>query len=253
MTVCCGPARRWTTSRPHCRAGQRTCHCRRRNRRRRAGGRPQRRPPAGRRPDARRTARGPLRVGGRRDGQGRRSDGEERLRVRCLPTAGRLSGHARVRRRRDPAHPPIAQHSQWFVTDARSVPTFASCTDRSRCSGTATSTWVLLEGHPADLDEQATLAGLEPTDGPPALPTATRWSLRRRSCRRCAGSAGFVAEIGVGIVHHQQPAPPRAVDAAIARAARSGSSRSSIPPGGSTPACRRSMFEPLPLVVDAPD
>ncbi|HEX5947150.1 MAG TPA: FAD-binding protein [Acidimicrobiales bacterium] len=107
------------------------------------------------------------------------------------------------------------------------------------------TTWVLLDGHPADVDEQARLTGLDDTDGPPALPPH-RWSLRPTALRSLAGAGApagdarrlpadggtaaadprlpggaikpgaFVAEVGVGIVHADVPPPTRPLDPAVA-------------------------------------
>ncbi len=115
------------------------------------------------------------------------------------------------------------------------------------------TTWVLLDGHPTDVDEQARLTGLDDADGPPALPPR-RWSLRPGALAALPGalpalpgaatSAGldrgeqpadgpaagdgapppggallprtFVAEVGVGVVHADIPPPPGHVDPAVA-------------------------------------
>ena len=75
--------------------------------------------------------------------------------------------------------------------------------------------WALLEGHPGDIAEQAASAGLDPCGGPPSLPSGSRRSLRPVDALRQSGV--FVAEVGVGVVHHADPweAPardPRVVD-----------------------------------------
>lgn len=75
-----------------------------------------------------------------------------------------------------------------------------------------TTTWVLLEGHPADVAEQAAGAGLAEADGPPPLPPQ-RWSIPPAEVRTLTGD--FVAEVGVGVVHHRRPAPPREADAPV--------------------------------------
>src|SRR2546421_243377 len=62
-----------------------------------------------------------------------------------------------------------------------------------------TTTWLLLEGHAADVETQATIAGLAEVDGPPALPKGGRASMRPSALRTLTGT--FVAEIGVGIAH----------------------------------------------------
>jgi FAD/FMN-containing dehydrogenase len=84
-----------------------------------------------------------------------------------------------------------------------------------------TTTWVLLDGHPDDVDAQARLTGLAETNGPPVLPSH-RWSLRPSELPALADAADgpdrsnrFVAEVGVGVVHRDVPPPGRAVDPAV--------------------------------------
>ena len=76
-----------------------------------------------------------------------------------------------------------------------------------------TTTWVLLEGDERDVESQAGLLDLAAVDGPPALPTGGRWSVPPDQVRSLTWT--FVAEIGVGVVHHDEPAPARDVDPAI--------------------------------------
>jgi FAD/FMN-containing dehydrogenase len=77
------------------------------------------------------------------------------------------------------------------------------------------TTWVLLDGHADDIAAQVELGGLSAADGPPDLPQH-RWSMPPSELGSlAAGSAPFVAEIGVGVVHHSQPAPARDVDATV--------------------------------------
>ena len=75
------------------------------------------------------------------------------------------------------------------------------------------TTWVLLEGDERDVEAQAGVLGLHEVDGPPPLPTGGRWSVPPDQVRSITGT--FVAEVGVGVVHHVEPAPPRTVDPAI--------------------------------------
>lgn len=77
------------------------------------------------------------------------------------------------------------------------------------------TTWVLLDGHPDDVAQQAAQMGLESADGPPALPPH-RWSLAPSAVEslRSDPDGSFVAEIGVGVVHHTRRRPVRQVDAA---------------------------------------
>jgi glycolate oxidase FAD binding subunit len=68
------------------------------------------------------------------------------------------------------------------------------------------TTWVLLEGQARDIREQAEANRLMEAEGPPPLP-AHRRSMRPAELRELTGT--FVAEIGVGLVHRPEPAPPR--------------------------------------------
>jgi glycolate oxidase FAD binding subunit len=77
--------------------------------------------------------------------------------------------------------------------------------------------WVLLEGHPADVAAQAATAGLSACDGPPVLPSGSRRSIAPATIPSFSGT--FVAEVGVGIVHHAEPwSPPPRADRVIALA-----------------------------------
>ncbi len=78
-------------------------------------------------------------------------------------------------------------------------------------------TWVRLEGERSDVEQQAAAAGLAEVDGPPALPDGGRWSVppAELAALRAEPAGSFVAEVAVGIVHHQRPAPARPVDPAV--------------------------------------
>ena len=67
--------------------------------------------------------------------------------------------------------------------------------------------WVLLEGHPADVEREASLTGLTDCSGPPVLPSAGRLSLRPKLLRELPKmyKQGWLAEIGVGLVHLPEP------------------------------------------------
>jgi glycolate oxidase FAD binding subunit len=66
------------------------------------------------------------------------------------------------------------------------------------------TTYVCLEGHAADVHELSThIPAAVEVAGPPMLPTGSRTSVAPTSIRALSGS--FVAEIGVGIVHHTDP------------------------------------------------
>ncbi len=78
------------------------------------------------------------------------------------------------------------------------------------------TTWVLLDGHVDDLAGQVRRSGLAETDDRPTLPPH-RWSMSPAELPSLQASddGGFVAEIGVGIVHRCEPAPPRRHDPAM--------------------------------------
>ena len=69
-----------------------------------------------------------------------------------------------------------------------------------------TSTWVLLEGHAADVaaERSALGPGWAEVDGPPSLPAGGRRSVRPSELRELEGSS-FVAEVGVGTIHVGSP------------------------------------------------
>jgi FAD/FMN-containing dehydrogenase len=84
------------------------------------------------------------------------------------------------------------------------------------------TTWLCLEGHPADVAQQAVLAGLAEVAGPPPLPTGGRASLAPAALHALPWAPGtFVAEVGVGIVHLAEPVPVRTIHPAVADLHRS--------------------------------
>jgi FAD/FMN-containing dehydrogenase len=75
------------------------------------------------------------------------------------------------------------------------------------------TTWVCLEGHPADVAAQAAVTNLDEVDGPPPLPEGGRRSLAPGDLSRLTGR--FVAEIGVGVVQTDEPVAPVAPAPAV--------------------------------------
>lgn len=83
------------------------------------------------------------------------------------------------------------------------------------------TTWVNVEGHAPDV--RAQLAGLAAAGtftevaGPPPLP-AHRWSLAPADLRHLGNhhTGGFVASVGVGLMHAEHPQPPRPVSPSVA-------------------------------------
>ena len=102
---------------------------------------------------------------------------------------------------------PIARHSQWFHRSGLDAPAaaevFAALYRPVSVLWDGGAAWALLEGHAADVAEQAAAASLTECDGPPPLPSGSRRVLPPVEVARCSGS--FVAEMGVGVVHHAEP------------------------------------------------
>jgi glycolate oxidase FAD binding subunit len=126
-----------------------------------------------------------------------------RLLVGARGTLGFL-GEVLVRTR------PLAPASRWYVTDG--LDPFVVFTALHRPASVLWDghrVWALLEGHDADVEQQARATGMSPVDVPPALPAGSRRSIQPADIVNCSGS--FVAEVGIGVVHHAEPwrQPPR--------------------------------------------
>jgi len=110
---------------------------------------------------------------------------------------------------------PLAMASQWFRTDTEPSTVVSALYRPVSVLWDGATTWALLEGHPDDVSGQAAAAGLQATDRPPPLPDGGRWSISPSAIRTLAGTGSFVAEVGVGVVHHAEPAPPRKAQPAV--------------------------------------
>ena len=110
---------------------------------------------------------------------------------------------------------PIAAYEQWFTSTADPEVLLRELYRPVSILWDGSLAWVLLAGHPDDVAEQARAAGLVAGDPPPTLPSGGRWSVPPGRLRELVGSGRFVAEVGVGIVHHASPAPPRTVDPTV--------------------------------------
>lgn len=101
---------------------------------------------------------------------------------------------------------PRPAHSQWFVMEADDpFPTFSRLYRPASVLWNGSRLWALLEGHPDDVAAQATGSSLTACDGPPALPSGSRRVVSPADVGSLAGD--FVAEVGVGVVHHAEPLP----------------------------------------------
>ncbi|MCU1448921.1 MAG: putative oxidase [Acidimicrobiales bacterium] len=121
-----------------------------------------------------------------------------RLLVGSLGTLGFL-GEVILRCRPAPAV------SRWFSAQREPFDLVHRLHQPSSILWDGTTTWVLLEGHPADVAGQARIAGLPEVEGPPPLPGGGRRSMRPSALRTLTGT--FVAEIGVGVVHTADASP----------------------------------------------
>lgn len=110
---------------------------------------------------------------------------------------------------------PIATYEQWFTSAADPDDLLRTLYRPLSILWDGVTAWILLAGHPDDVAEQAAGHGLVPGDPPPTLPSGGRWSIPPREIRSLVGSGRFVAEVGIGIVHHEHPAPGRRVDVAV--------------------------------------
>lgn len=110
---------------------------------------------------------------------------------------------------------PRASFEQWFVAAGDPFEVFARLHRPSSVLWDGSTTWVLLEGHADDVRAQAAQAGIVPGDLPPVMPTGGRWSMPPQRLVELRGTGAFVAEIGVGVVHHEHPAPAPAADPVV--------------------------------------
>lgn len=111
---------------------------------------------------------------------------------------------------------PRAWFEQWYVTERSPDDVQRGLYRPTSLLWDGTRIWALLEGHADDVTSQARALGLEPADDPPDLPSGGRWSLPPAELPALVGTGRFVAELGVGIVHHEHAAPERPVDPAVA-------------------------------------
>jgi FAD/FMN-containing dehydrogenase len=101
---------------------------------------------------------------------------------------------------------PRPPHSQWFTMDADDpFPTFAKLYRPASVLWDGSRLWALLEGHAGDVAAQAAACSLTACDGPPPLPSGSRRVVPPAAVGSQSGD--FVAEVGIGVVHHAEPLP----------------------------------------------
>ncbi len=108
---------------------------------------------------------------------------------------------------------PRARYEQWFCGPVDPEIALGRLYRPVSVLWDGTTTWVLLEGDERDVEAQVGSLDLQAADGAPPLPTGGRWSVAPGAFRELTGE--FVVEVGVGVVHHAEPPPPRAVDPAV--------------------------------------
>ena len=138
------------------------------------------------------------------------ADGQERERVRSVPAAGRIARHARLHRRGDPAHAAAGTVRAVVRRRDRPVRAVPAAVPADVGAVGRATVWVLLEGHARGRRRPG--GGARPDREPirpPSCRPAVDGRCRPPGCASCRGSGRFVAEVGVGVVHHERP-PPRA-------------------------------------------
>jgi FAD/FMN-containing dehydrogenase len=109
---------------------------------------------------------------------------------------------------------PRAAFEQWFTSDRDPWELLTGLFRPTSVLWDGATTWVLLEGDERDVAEMAERFTLTAVSGGPELPTGGRWSMAPSELvsLRVAPPGSFVAEIGVGVVHHTRPRPERTPD-----------------------------------------
>lgn len=109
---------------------------------------------------------------------------------------------------------PRPSHSAWFAGEIDPFAVLGTLYRPTSVLWDGTTTWIRIDGHADDVAAQAALLDVAEVGGPPILPAGGRWSLPPADLPHLSGR--FVAEIGVGVVHHESPPPTRSVDAPTA-------------------------------------
>ena len=117
---------------------------------------------------------------------------------------------------------PVPPAAQWLEGDGDPFAAFDVLYRPSSILWNGSHTWILLEGDPADVAAEVsklTSAGFGPCDGPPTIPGPGRESRTPSGLHELAGTPdGWIAEVGVGLVHRDEPvqaAPVSSANAAL--------------------------------------
>ena len=115
---------------------------------------------------------------------------------------------------------PLPAAERWVAGEADAVAVVNRLHRPASVLWDGTTTWALLDGHPADVEAESRASGLPDATGPPPDLPPHRWSLPPAELRTLVGPGGperFVAQIGVGVVHADRPQPPREVAPEVVR------------------------------------
>jgi glycolate oxidase FAD binding subunit len=135
-----------------------------------------------------------------------------RLMVGSLGTLG-IIGEVVLRTR------PVPACERWFAGQSDPFELLHRLYRPAAVLWDGTTTWVLLDGHPADVDAQAIVAGLAEVDaGPSAAALLFRWSMKPSDLASLPsdGNGPFLAQVGVGVVHRSVPQSRPLVDPVVA-------------------------------------
>ena len=112
---------------------------------------------------------------------------------------------------------PLPRSSTWLTSDRDPLELLERVHRPVSILWDGTTTWVRLDGDPADVATTSAGLGLVEVTGPPPLPTGHRWSVppSRLVTSLAVTRGSFVAEIGIGVVHHTEPAPVSTPDAPV--------------------------------------
>jgi glycolate oxidase FAD binding subunit len=136
-----------------------------------------------------------------------------RLMVGSLGTLG-IIGEVVLRTR------PVPACERWFAGETDPFELVHRLYRPAAVLWDGTTTWLLLDGHPADVDAQANVAGLAEAEAGPsaAAALAHRWSMKPSELASLPsdGNGAFLAQVGVGVVHRSVPQSRPPVDPAVA-------------------------------------
>lgn len=142
---------------------------------------------------------------------------------------------------------PRARYEQWFAGPVAPDEVMRCLYRPVSVLWDGARSWVLLEGDERDIADQVRPLALDAVAGPPPRPNGGRWSIPPGEWSTLTGR--YLVEIGVGVVHHESPAPPRVVAPELRELHRRIKERFD-PSGRLNPGV--DVLDPLPADVAAP-